>query len=94
MVTPNEQRITLKNARRRIPGRPSYETVWRWCRHGRQGVRLEYLRVGRAMYTSVEALERFFQRVTAVDMGEPLPEFDTSNPAHEQAERELAESGY
>lgn len=40
-------------------------TLWRWRRKGVHGVRLEVLHRGGGVFTSVEALERFDEAVTA-----------------------------
>ena len=42
-------------------------TMYRWCRRGIGGVRLEYIRIGRNMATSREALDRFFLQLAAAD---------------------------
>ncbi len=41
-------------------------SIYRWKQCGLSGVRLETIYIGGTQYTSKEALERFFQRVTAV----------------------------
>jgi len=43
-------------------------TVWRWAAKGIGGVRLERIQAGGKWRTSVEALQRFFDRLT--DQGE------------------------
>ena len=50
------------NGRRRAPS-----TLYRWCRRGINGVRLEYIRIGRNMATSREALDRFFFELARAD---------------------------
>lgn len=50
------------NGRRHAPS-----TLYRWARTGIGGIRLEYLRIGRCMVTSKEALERFFAKLAAAD---------------------------
>jgi hypothetical protein len=42
-------------------------TLYRWARRGIGGTRLEYLRIGRCMVTSREALERFFTNLAMAD---------------------------
>jgi hypothetical protein len=55
-----ENLITLEEARQQIPGNtPAYSTVYRWTTVGCNGVRLDAQRVGKAIYTSLEALDRF-----------------------------------
>ncbi len=40
--------------------RPHLSAIYRWCRVGRNGRRLETIKIGGARYTSREALHRFF----------------------------------
>lgn len=65
----NERMLSLDEAGAFLPGRPSKTSVWRWCRRGLNGVRLEYVRIGRRMWTSAEALERFARRLAEIDTG-------------------------
>lgn len=51
--------IPLVEAARRLPGRPSLPTLWRWCSHGVRGTRLAHVRVGRRLFTSLPALNEF-----------------------------------
>ncbi|MFA6135247.1 MAG: DUF1580 domain-containing protein [Phycisphaerae bacterium] len=52
----------------RINGRkPAISTLWRWCRRGLRGVKLEYLRYGRNIVTTRQALTRFFTALAEVD---------------------------
>lgn len=67
----NEDLLTLAAAARRLPridGRKiAIPTIWRWCRKGLRGVHLEYVRVGRKICTTHEALLRFFSALSALD---------------------------
>jgi len=82
-ITMDEHLLTLTEATAFVPGqnskRPSVSTVWRWCRKGLNGVQLEYVRCGRKILTSHEALGRFFRRLAAADTppnssaGDPPP---------------------
>ncbi len=70
----NAEHVTLAAAAKQCPGRPSSNAVWRWCRKGvrsRNGqiVRLEHIRVGGRIFTTPEALQRFFQAVAQADAG-------------------------
>lgn len=47
--------------------RPSIPTLWRWCRHGCRGVRLEYLRLGRELRITPQALQDFGTALAARD---------------------------
>ena len=62
--TQTEDVVSLTEATKVIPKlngkRPSVCTLWRWCRKGLHGVSLEYIRVGRNIATSRQALDRFF----------------------------------
>lgn len=51
---------------RRNGGRLHLRTGFRWAGRGLSGVRLETVLVGGQRYTSVPALQRFFEAVTAV----------------------------
>lgn len=70
-ITVDADLLTLAEAAALLPGqngkRPSISTLWRWCRHGLNGVRLEYVRCGRKMLTSRQALCRFFRRLADAD---------------------------
>ncbi|MCI0630465.1 MAG: DUF1580 domain-containing protein, partial [Phycisphaerales bacterium] len=59
-----EELITLVEAAKLSPGRPSVNAVWRWCRRGvraRNGerIRLEHVRAGGRIFTSAAGLGRF-----------------------------------
>jgi len=51
--------------RRRAGKRPHVATVYRWAKRGLRGVVLETLQVGGTLCTSQEALQRFFEALTA-----------------------------
>jgi hypothetical protein len=67
----NETIVSLTEATKTLPRvngkRPAISTLWRWCRKGLRGVRLEYIRVGRNIATSREALNRFFEALAQDD---------------------------
>ena len=67
----NETLLTLTEAAKVLPrvnGRkPAVSTLWRWCRRGLRGVRLDYLRIGRNIVTSPQALHRFFTALAEAD---------------------------
>jgi hypothetical protein len=64
--------VTLAEAAKILPPlygkRPAISTIWRWCRKGIRGVHLEYIRVGRNIATSREALGRFVNRLAEADV--------------------------
>jgi len=65
--------ITLGEASHLVPGRPSTNCLWRWCRKGvlaRSGlrIRLEHVRIGGRIFTRPNWVEEFSQRLTAADV--------------------------
>lgn len=89
----NESLLTLAQAAKRIPGRPSLRTVWRWCLKGVDGHRLENVKVGSRRYTSVEAIRRFVERGTNTASAQPSAARHRQRDV-DRAEAELAEAGY
>lgn len=65
--------------------RPSTCTVWRWCRKGCRGVSLEYLRLGREIRVTEEALRDFGQRLAQADR--VLTTATTATPAQTERAR-------
>jgi len=63
----NEKLISLSEAARSVPTKPSLATVWRWVSHGVRGCRLESVRIAGRRRTSVEALDRF---ISATGLGD------------------------
>ena len=66
-----ERLITLREAVRRLPSgtgdrRLHISTIYRWTARGVGGVRLETLRVGGRLVTSVEAIQRFAERCSGI----------------------------
>ena len=83
----NETIVSLTEATKVLPPRNgrrvAISTMWRWCRKGLRGVRLEYVRMGRNIATSREALNRFFNALAAAD---PIPKpAPREEPAHSLA---------
>ncbi len=80
----NEQLLTLTEATKVLPrlnGRqPAISTLWRWCRKGVRGVRLEYVRIGRNIATSREALGRFFNALARADQPPGKPRESSGQP--------------
>lgn len=66
-ILDQEQGLTLAQAAKSLPGSPSPSTVWRWCRRGVGGVRLEYRRMGRNIVTTRAAIQRFVDELTRRD---------------------------
>jgi hypothetical protein len=61
------QLLHLSQAARLLPHRPHASTLWRWCRKGYRGVRLEYSRMGKRIYVTAESLERFGEAVARAE---------------------------
>ena len=59
-----EQILTLTQAAKSLPGRPNISTLWRWYTQGVRGCRLETVMIGGRRYTSVQALQRFADRLS------------------------------
>jgi hypothetical protein len=55
----SEQLLTLADAAKLLPDRPSVCTLWRWRTRGARGRKLESIALSGKVYTSVEALQRF-----------------------------------
>jgi len=73
--------ITLSQAARLAPGRPSSNCIWRWCRKGvlsrsRRRVRLQHVRVGSKIYTTAEWVHTFGLRLADAD----TEYFDSNQP--------------
>lgn len=65
-----EQVVTLAAATKLLPERrkgvrPNVATLYRWAQVGCRGIRLETICVGATRCTSTEALQRFFDALTA-----------------------------
>jgi hypothetical protein len=96
----NETLVTLTEATHHLPPRrkgkrPAVSTLFRWAQRGIRGVRLETLQVGGTKCTSLEALQRFFDRLTRGEDSASQPTLSPSRQrrASEQAERELQRLG-
>ncbi len=60
----SEHLISLSEAARLLPGKPSPATIWRWYSKGVKGVRLTTIVCGGRRVTSKEALQKFCDRLT------------------------------
>lgn len=70
--TLTDEHITLTEAAKLAPGRPSTNCLWRWCRRGvkaRGGerVRLQHLRIGGKIFTTLRWLETFGRQLAEAD---------------------------
>jgi hypothetical protein len=97
----HESVVSLTDATKHLPQRRGgravhVATLYRWAQRGVRGVRLEILQVGGTKCTSLEALQRFFERLGAAANGE-TPRTRTSSQrkrATEKADSELAAAGW
>jgi len=93
-----EQLVPVRDIPRRLPHRANGKRVhisacYRWLSRGVRGVKLEAIRIGGTTYTSVEALQRFAERLsssTPRPLAEPAPN-QSRQKAIDRATRELEE---
>ena len=91
------QYLTVSEAAKSAPGRPSASAVWRWCRRGivvnGERLFLEHIRVGKRLFTSKEWLQEFFESAAARPVLQPqLPRsFKSTLSKRRQREIERAE---
>jgi len=96
-----EHVLTLAEATQHVPRRrggkhPHFATLWRWAQRGCRGVVLETIMVGGTRCTSIEALQRFFDALTAAagsaqPQPEPTPRARSAD--HRRAVAELSRAG-
>ncbi|NLF68882.1 MAG: DUF1580 domain-containing protein [Candidatus Anammoximicrobium sp.] len=88
-----ERLLNLICAAKSIPVAPS--TIWRWHRHGVKGCRLDTILIGGKRFTSVEALQRFSEALTAADERSRDGEDAVQSPAarDESTVRRLEKAG-
>src|SRR5689334_3723371 len=95
--------ISLKEARALLPGRPDVSTLYRWSLSGCRGIKLEYRRIGRRIFTTKSWLDRFMREMTARDVANlSTPYVASPRTRHSQlrarqiaaAQARLAASGF
>lgn len=92
MMLFSERVMTLSEAAAALPEKKSRSTLHRWCMKGVQGVLLECRRVGRKLFTSAEALDRFCARVAALHViGPGLPTAPLKQGARTRQRRKKVE---
>lgn len=73
--------------------RPHIATIYRWAQNGIRGVKLETVRLGGTVCTSVEAIQRFVERLSdPTSTTRPSPTKARQRQV-EAAERQLADAG-
>lgn len=97
-----EETFSLTEAAKRLPCRrkgvrPNVATLYRWAQSGCRGVRLETICVGATRCTSMEAMQRFFDALTAQAEHRTIAQPSRTTTARrkqiETAERRLAAAG-
>lgn len=88
----SEQRLSLAEVAKRES--KAISTIWRWAQAGVRGHRLETWHIGAMRYSSVEAVERFYEAINSLP-GTPPPTKSAKQRAaiHQAAERELDADG-
>jgi len=88
--------VPVRLPQRRGGKKPHISCIYRWAKKGCKGIRLETIQIGGTSCTSTEALQRFFEKLTAARSGEPVP-VRTSRQrlrAQESANAELEKAGW
>ena len=88
----HENLIPIRSVPRRIPPRRNgrrvhISAVYRWVSRGVRGVRLEAIKIGGTAYTSLEALQRFGDRLNADTGGQAHPDVVTPRARQREIER-------
>ncbi len=90
----SEQILTVAEAARLLPGRPSTRTVWRWLDRGVRHVKLESVLVGGRRFVSKESINRFLESINQPDVQRTSPAVAAKRKrAIKRAEKELQEAG-
>jgi hypothetical protein len=87
--------IPINHAPKHYPyGRANISTVYRHFGRGCRGIRLETFLAGGRRYTTVEAIERFFEAITAAADGDAITTAADGDspptPTPRQREREIS----
>jgi hypothetical protein len=89
--------LTLAEASKLFPHRPSRCTLWRWMTEGVRGIRLASVVAGGRRLTSREAVADFVAKTTAAVDGKPPPQTRTVHQRQScaaDANRELERDGW
>ncbi len=90
--------ITLHQAAKLLPIKVSGSTVWRWCINGLsvpgqdEVIRLQFVSVGRRLFTTAEWLDLFVDELTAARLGHYRRRNNGRTDRHWQRAKELAEA--
>ena len=95
LLTPVE--IAAYIPRRRAGKKCNIATIYRWMSEGHLGIKLEYLSIGGTKCTTICALQKFFDDLTAQAEGKPVEPpkklTKTRKKAIEAAEKRLERAG-
>ena len=69
----SDEYITLSQAAKLAPGKPSPNCLWRWCRKGvlsraKRRVHLRHIRIGGTIYTTAKWVRHFGRRLAEADV--------------------------
>jgi hypothetical protein len=87
----SERPRLLAKASPDVPGRPHASTLLRWALRGVKGVKLETVIVGGRRFTSLEAIQRFIERLSKPEASEHARQ--QRGRRNSQVEQELDEAG-
>lgn len=88
-----EEVVALRDAAKMLPPRHGgknthVSSLYRWAGKGLRGVRLDTIKIGSVVCTSSEALQRFFERLSASDdLESDAPVYSTPSQTLRDAER-------
>ena len=73
LSTSAEHYLTISEASKNIPGRPSVSTIWRWINKGigANSIKLKSIRVGGKRYTTSEMIDEFLIELNDLDRSHP-----------------------
>ena len=94
----HETVLSLTEASRLLPRRrggkhPHVSTLYRWASVGLDGVRLDTIRIGGTLCTSIRALQRFFEAISGIGKSHDSSSNDARVRAVDSAKRELEQEG-
>ena len=95
--TQSEALVPISEAPSLVPSRPHVATIWRWVKRGCRGAKLETVLIGGRRFTSIEAIQRFFEATTEAAAGTSGGNPGTSSKSRrrsvQNAESELDSAG-
>ena len=94
-----EDLIPVRDIPNHVPKQPSGKKIhlsacYRWMKPGIQGIRLETLFIAGCRYSSKQALNRFWHRVTEAKDGVKIGSTSCSRKTKSTSEKELNDAGW